>query len=58
MSTNLGDDDDDEEEDEDYVPEAEDDVEEEFAEEDLSDDPDNPGHGKTGMIESMVSIVL
>lgn len=34
-------DDDDEEDDEDYVPEGDEDVEEEFAEDDLSDDPDN-----------------
>ncbi len=41
-------DDDDDEEDEDYVPEGEEDVDEEYAEEELSDDPDNPGTSKSG----------
>jgi hypothetical protein len=42
-------DDDDDEEDEDYVPEGEEDVEEEYEEDKLSDDPDNPGTTKPGM---------
>ena len=42
-------DDDEDEEDEDYVPGAEEDVDEEFEEEDLSDDPDNPDASRTGI---------
>ena len=50
MSTmlNMENEDSDDEEDEDYVPGAEEDVDEEFAEEDLSDDPDKEGLKKPG----------
>ena len=46
---NQGDDDDDDEEDEDYVPAEEEEVDEEFAEEDLSDDPDKEGVSQSGV---------
>lgn len=48
LQGNQNPDDDEDEEDEDYVPGAEEDVEEEFDEEDLSDDPDNPNASRTG----------
>ncbi len=51
-------DDDDDEEDEDYVPGVEEDVDEEFAEEDLSDDPDKASKSRPGGITFLFKLTM
>ncbi len=46
----------DDEEDEDYIPGIEDDVEEEYAEEDLSDDPDKLDQGSRYLCQSTLLV--